>query len=442
MKPIRPTRPTMPRRLLFAAIAATVLLSAQVPARAEDNAESVFRDARTYTVRIRTQIATPFIEDERGSFEGAGFLVDSERGWVLTNAHVVGRSPSELQVAFADLPYRPARKVYVDPYADIAIIEVSEKDRRRSAAPLGCDDIPEVGESIGAFGHPLSMPFTGSRGIVSGVTDKFGADLLQIDATVDHGNSGGPVISLRSGRVVGIATAMMGRNKEDRLNFATPICDACRILELMRAGKSPSPPQMAFVLLKDEDGRLTLQVESTHDAKHWPLQQGDLIIGVQGADSVETVGELVNELRGLTGRIPLAVERGGKAQVVEVTPSPREPLIARRGISIDGALISSIAYEDALTLREPAPLLLQSVEPGSAAEMLGLSEQDIVRSVDGRRFEDLDHLIQYLLKRPKDTPLTIVVRRWSAEQTRIFDYHVRRLPGEDVRVVGEGRNAK
>ena len=437
MKASRFTTRTPLFRLLFT-MAVAALLAGAPPARAEDNAESVFRDARAYTVRIRTQIATPFVEDSRGSFEGAGFLVDAERGWVLTNAHVVGRSPSEIQVAFADLPYRPARKIYVDPYADIAIIEVSEKDRHRPAAPLGCEETPEVGESIGAFGHPLGMPFTGSRGIVSGVTDKFGADLLQIDATVDHGNSGGPVISLRTGSVVGIATAMAGRNKEDRLNFATPICDACRILELMRAGRSPSPPQMAVVLLKDEDGRLTLQVESTHDQKHWPLQQGDRILGVDGADTVETVGGLMNELRGHAGRIPLTVERGGKTQVVEVTPSPREPLIARRGISVDGALISSIAYEDALTLREPAPLLLQSVEPGSSAEMLGLAEQDIVRSVDGKRFEDLDRLIQYLLHRPKDAPLTIVVRRWSAEQTRIFDYHVRQLPGEDVHVVGEG----
>lgn len=194
---------------------------------------------------------------------------------------------------------------------------------------------------------------------------------------------------------------------------------------------------MSFVLLMDEDERLTLQVESTHDPKRWPLQQGDRILGVDGADSVGTVDELVNELRGRTGPVRLVVKRGGKSQVVEVTPTPREPLIARRGISVDGALIAEIAYEDALTLREPAPLLVQSVEPGSTAEMLGLAEQDIVRSVDGKRFEHIDRLIDHLLHRPKGKPLTIVVRRWSDEQTRIFDYHLRQLPGEDIRVIGE-----
>jgi serine protease Do len=420
--------------ILVGAVAATLPMGTS-RAEAEDNAETVFREARAYTVRIRTQIPTPFIEDERGSFEGAGFLVDAERGWVITNAHVVGRSPSAIQVAFAGQPYHPARKIYVDPFEDIAVIELSEEVHTHPTAPLNCEGRPEVGESVGAFGHPLGMPFTGSRGIISGETDKFGPDLIQIDATVDRGNSGGPVISLRDGTVVGIATAMAGNKKEDRLNFATPIRNACRILDRLRAGDSPSPPQMAVVLLKDEDGRLTLQVESTHDPEHWPLVQGDRILGVEGADSARTVGELVNTLRGRTGNVPLVVERDGRTQTVGITPALRPSLIERRGISIDGALIAPIAFEDALTLREPAPLIVQSVEPGSTAEMLEIGPNDIIRSVEGQRFDDLDRLVEYLTGRPEGTPLTIVLRRWSQEQNRIFDYHLRQLPGEDVYLV-------
>ena len=81
-------------------------------AGAQERAETVFRDARAYTVRIRTQISTPFMDDQRGSFGGAGFLVDAQRRWVITNAHVVGQSPSTVQVAFADGTFRAARKVY------------------------------------------------------------------------------------------------------------------------------------------------------------------------------------------------------------------------------------------------------------------------------------------------------------------------------------------
>jgi S1-C subfamily serine protease len=341
-----------------------------------------------------------------------------------------------VRVAFADGPFRAATKVYVDPFADIAIIEVDAKDRQRPVATLACSDRLEVGEPIGAFGHPLGMPFTGSRGIVSGKTDKFGPDLIQIDATVDHGNSGGPVISLRSGEVVGVATAGAGGSKADRLNFATPIRDVCRIVELLGAGGSPSPPHMAITLLKDEDGRHTLQVGSTNDAKRWPLEQGDRIVSLKGADSLATLGQLVTALRGHGGRVPLAIERKGRRLVVEVTPQPRPALLSRRGLSIDGALIAPVEFEDAVTLREAAPLIVHSVEPGSAAEMCGLEQQDIVRSIDGTKFDDLDRLARHLKDRPSDQPIAVVVRRWSSQLNRIFEYHVRELPGEDIHPVG------
>jgi len=418
--------------------------SASLPKMAftNDPAERVFRDARSYTVRIHTQITSPFVEDQRGSFEGAGFVVDATRGWVLTNAHVVGHSPSQITVAFADRPFRPAKKIYVDPYSDIAIIEVDQLDRNRGEARLSCDPAPQVGEPVGAFGHPLGMPFTGTRGIVSGVTDKFGPDLIQIDATVDHGNSGGPVIRLSEAVVVGIATAMAGNNKEDKLNFATPVGDACRIVELLKEGKSPSPPQLPVAFLEDEDDRLTLQVQSSYDSKRWPLQEGDRIVSVEGGDSLGTLSELVTALRGESGKVPLVVDRDGKRQVITVLPQATPPVVERRAVNIDGALIGPVAYEDAKALREPACIIVQSVEPGSTAEMAGIEQQDILRSVDKKEFEDFDHLVAYLKSRSSNAPLSMVFCRWSGEDSRIFDYLVRELPGDDMQMVGPAGKAK
>lgn len=403
---------------------------------ADDKAQEIFRSARAYTVRIRTQITTPFFEDERGSMEGAGFLIDSQRGWVVTNAHVVGRSPSTVSVAFADSPYRPAHKVYVDPYADIAIIEVDALDRWHPVASLACGEVLEVGEPIGAFGHPLGLRFTGTRGIVSGRTDKFGPDFIQIDATVDHGNSGGPVLSLRDGQVVGIATAGATGSKADRLNFATPIRDVCRIADLLRAGTSPSPPHMAITLLRDDDDRLTLQVGLTNDARRWPLEPGDRIVGLKGGDSLATVGELVSALRGHDGSVPLEVVRNGRKLVVDVTPEPQPLLLDRLGLCVDGALIATANFEDGGTLRDPAPLVVHSIAPGSAAEMAGLQRNDILRTVDGMRFNDVDHLARYLNRRSTRQPITVVLSRWSEHSDRIFEYYLHELPGEDIQPVG------
>jgi serine protease Do len=396
-----------------------------------DSAETAFRDAREYTVRIRTQIVTPFIEDEEGAFVGAGFLVDAKRGWIATNAHVVGRGPAEIQVAFWGEPFHPARKIYVDSFSDVAILAV-DLTRPRRAASLDPSAQPTVGEPVGAFGHPLDIPFTGTRGIVSGYTDQFGPGLLQIDATIDHGNSGGPVIALRSGRILGIATMGYGR-----VNMATPIQDVCQILDLLRAGANPSPPRMGFALLKDEDGSYTLRVARSLDPSRWPFEPGDRIVGLAGkADTLEDLSDLVGALRGRTEAIPLIVERGSRRHKVTAHPSLRAPVLERYGIMLSGALIAPIDLEDVPPSSESVRLAIHFVDPSSTAASLGIQPWDVVHTVDGRPFGNLESLVAYLHQRPSSKPIALVLKRTSDSIYRGFEYLTRTLPGDDLKTVG------
>ena len=78
---------------------------------------------------------------------------------------------------------------------------------------MDCGTIPAVGHPVGAFGHPEDLRFTGTRGIISGFTSKFGEDRLQTDAPINPGNSGGPLISLETGKVVGINTDQLARTR-------------------------------------------------------------------------------------------------------------------------------------------------------------------------------------------------------------------------------------
>ena len=420
-----------------AGLGLTLIALTAVPAGAQQKIETVFRDARTYTVRIRTQITTPFLEDNRGSFEGAGFLVDAGRRWVLTNAHVVGQSPSEVEVAFAGGLYEPARKIYVDPFIDMAVLELSDDGRRHAVASINCSDPPQIGEGVGAFGHPLGMPYTGTRGIVSGKTDQFVADYVQIDATIDNGNSGGPVISLRDGRIVGIATAGAGGDRSNRLNLATPMPDVCRILELLKQGVAPEPPLMEFSLLIDEDERHTLEVGHTYNHDRWPFEAGDRIVSVgKERQRITTLGSLVSALRGRGATVPMRVMRAGKEVDIQARPMKRASLVARRAISIDGALIAPYEFEDAASVVDPCRLMIQSVDSGSAAEAHGLNAMDFVHSIDGRRFDDLGSLKQYLDQRSSEASMRLVIRRMTDKSDRIFDFIIRELPGEDIQTVG------
>jgi S1-C subfamily serine protease len=400
---------------------------------ADPNAEAVFRAARAYTVRIRTRIDRPFLGDEQGSFTGAGFLVDAKRGWIVTNAHVVGQSPSDVQVAFADEPYRHARRLYVDSYSDIAVLTLGAPVNRPTARLDGPAAV--VGEAIGAYGHPLGIPFNATRGIVSCHTDQEGTDLIQIDATVDHGNSGGPVIALRGGRVIGIATSGAGKDDRERLNFATPIGDVRTILAVLERGGSPSPAQLGFAFLKDDEEHTTMNVACTFDSVRWPFAPGDKVVAIDGAAAPpRTLDEFMNALRGRTGPVRMTVERNGKRVVVETHPTRRPAIVDRRGISIDGALIAPLEFEDDHLLGGSG-LAVHSVEPSSAAQILGLEGLDMLVRVDGRTITQLDSLVSWMGRRPAG-PVVLEYRRFAPGYHRMFEYHRRELPGTEVELIG------
>ena len=78
---------------------------------AQDNSEDIFSKARAYTVRIKTSVPVPFAGDSRGTLIGAGFVVDAGRGWIMTNAHVVSRSPAKVQVAFHGREFGQAAEI-------------------------------------------------------------------------------------------------------------------------------------------------------------------------------------------------------------------------------------------------------------------------------------------------------------------------------------------
>lgn len=429
-----------PVRHALVSCAVLVIACLADPAWAKElSAESIFRDAREYTVRIRGQIERPFIEDDEGSYAGAGFLVDSERGWIVTNAHVAAHSPAALQVAFADGRFQPARKIYVDSFSDIAIIAVASGTRGRRVARLQCGQPTRVGESVGVFGHPIGLTFTGTRGIVAGHTDQLGVDFIQTDAAIDGGNSGGPVMRLSDGRVVGVATATIEEDESAGSNFVTPASEVCRILELLRAGVEPDPMRMPFTLLVDDDGRHTMRVGESYDPERWPFQPDDLILAIEGSpDTVGTLGELVTALRGRAGSVKLRVERDGKPITIHARPERRESVMARRGISIDGALIAPADHDDDAVFSRPMHLIVHSVESGSTASSLRIAVHNSIESLDGRRFTDIGSLRAYLHGREAGQPLRIVFRRVSPLEHRFFDYHVRELPGTEIEEIGEG----
>jgi len=367
------------------------------------DAETIFAEANDYTVRIDVTISTAFIEDKKGAGHGAGFLIDRKRRWVVTNAHVAGHSPSLMEVITKDGTRVSARKVYVDPYIDVAIIELEEDVGSLKEASLGCKEEPGTGHPVGAYGHPWGLNFTGTQGVISGSTENWGPTHLQTDTPINGGNSGGPLISMKTGRVVGINTSSISDKDDQNTNFAVPIGQICRILILLKDGVDPSPPelQIDFYDTIDENDELVVARSFLSQAEI-QLEEGDEIIAV-GDQPVSNKSELIHWLRGTLDQANLKVRRNG--QVIELNGQliPAPNVVDRQGLIFSGVLFATPPFHDTSTFGSNLKIMVHHVERGSEGHGADVQYYDFIVRVDGSPLQSLAHLRQLLTSKNEST---------------------------------------
>ena len=246
------------RRAFGAALLAVVSgvpAAAPMEARGEAQIElerrvsEVYRTASPAVVNLTTQVRSfDWLRGrtmEEGS--GSGFLYD-DRGHIVTNFHVI-ESAAELQVTFADGEVRGARLVGSDPTNDLAVIRVEPGPEGRRALALGDSESLEVGRFVIAIGHPFGLDQTLTTGVVSGLgrviesPDRtFIGEIIQTDAAINQGNSGGPLLDLE-GRVVGVNSAIVSPTGASAgIGYAIPAATLARVVpELIRNGRYPHP---------------------------------------------------------------------------------------------------------------------------------------------------------------------------------------------------------
>ena len=203
--------------------------------------------------------------DTRGSTQGSGFVV-SEDGHILTNAHVITnvgdgkpvRGARRLYVEFQDLDRVPAEIVGWDLFNDVGVIRIDPRAHALAPLPLGNSALVAVGEPVAAIGSPFGNQNSLAVGVVSAtgrsipsLTSGYAiADAIQIDAPINHGNSGGPLLEAR-GSAIGINAQINSTSGEaEGVGFAVPINSARRSLEqLISTGRVA----YAYVGVRTED---------------------------------------------------------------------------------------------------------------------------------------------------------------------------------------------
>jgi len=423
---------------------AVVNISVVTRAPMEDN--PLFRDPF-----FRRFFNLPDRPQRREQAAGSGVIIDAQRGYVLTNHHVV-RQAEQVLVTLKDRRQFQARLVGSDPGTDVAVLQIEARDL--TALRFGDSDQLSVGDYVIAVGNPFGIGQTVTSGIVSalgrsGLSPEGYEDFIQTDASINPGNSGGALVNLR-GELIGINSAIIGpAGGNVGIGFAVPANMARTILnQIVKYGEvrrgrlgiemADINPEIAKKLgISSLEGVLVAAVQQGSPAEQAGLRQRDVIIAMNGR-ALNSAAELRTKL-GLTPigeEIELRLMRGGETRTLKVKIAAPQQMSGGAGQTVPQLPgLSVVEIERGSPLhRRIQGLIVASVAEGSRAWQAGFRAADIIYAVNRSRVRTLAEFQTAL--RPTDAGfavslvrgdfnLTIVVRcraspsHWTAE-----NYHL------------------
>ena len=398
--------------------------------------EKILNDANKYTVKIYNSTDTPFIEDSYSPSSGSGFLIDKANGLIVTNAHVASYSPSLNRVNFKYSDPIKSKQVYIDPEIDLAFLRIDPKDIPKTAieAKLQCKNDYKQGSGVVAFGHPAGKDFTITRGIISAIryeTDFFEA--IQTDAAINRGNSGGPLINISTGEIIGISS--FGVEENQGLNFALPSYSVCKIIELFKNKKDPSPLDLKVLFSNNKEQGKFLKISEIIKSENNPLRVGDEIIEIDGK-KVENPTQLSNETRG-KANITLKLIRENKTIELKLSPKPKGSVTERVGLIFSNVIIGDKGTSTSLDINQrmnnpQGNLVVQNLRSGPASGKL--RKFDVIQYIDGKEFKTIQSLHDYLKDKKE---IEIFFRRPSLNEERKINFtdYFDKIEVKDIKIL-------
>jgi len=361
---------------------------------------------------------------------GSGVIIDADRGFILTNHHVV-ENADEIQISLLDGEIHDAEVIGSDAATDIALIKV-EADNL-TEMPIGDSEVVRVGDFVLAIGNPFGLGHTVTSGIVSalgrtGISQNGYEDFIQTDASINPGNSGGALVNMR-GELVGINSAIISRSGGNvGIGFAVPTEIASSIMRqildfgevrrgLLGVRIQGIDAEVAEALNATVDrGALITEIESGSAAEKSGLKVDDIIISVND-EKITDASELRNTI-GLMGSgedVHIEYIRNGDTKTTTAKLGQQQ-LLQSAGAEIhpglDGAQFASSSTSSI------GGVEVTEVAEGSPAAQRGLRAGDVITAVNRRAVRNLQQLselaaasrILFLLVQRGDRAIMLQIR--------------------------------
>ena len=397
-------------------------------------------------------------ETQEGRSLGSGFFI-SKNGYIVTNNHVVDGATA-IQVVLQDGRELDAELVGKDAQTDLAVLRVTEEGEY-PFVNFGDSHTMRKGDWVVALGNPFGLGGTATAGILSADGREIGpdspyTDFLQIDASINRGNSGGPTFDL-NGNVIGVNTAIFSPTGGSvGIGFAIPAELADEVTKaLIKDGKvsrgwlgvaiQDLTEDMAEAQgIKDAEGAIIADVTSGSPAEKGGLERGDIILSVNGdkvTDATSTT-RLVGKLIANTAN-RFEIIRGGKKQTINVTVGER-PSNPNANITPSSSSPSDDAVEDGQAVSEVGGtfeqmddelrerlglkagengLLITKVSKDGVLEEAGFQPGMVILEVNNKPATSVDALRKAIsdAKQAKRTKVLVAVRIGQITNYRTID---------------------
>lgn len=339
---------------------------------------------------------------------GSGVIIDSDKGYVITNYHVVDGA-DKIKIQLKDGREFTATLVGNDKLSDIALLQVKNAENLTAIKMADSDKL-----RVGDFSVAIGNPFTVTSGIISalgrsGLNIENVENFIQTDAAINSGNSGGALVNL-NGELIGINTAIMGPNGGNvGIGFAIPsnmvknLTDQIikfgsvkrGILGIM-GGELTTDLAQAFGY-KTKHGAFINQVMPNSAAEKAGLKPGDIITSINGK-TIRSFGELRAKISSLGAgqKVDLGIIRDGKAQTYNVTlgtASDSHMLADTLNPALEGAEFTNTTPEDLAS-----GVKVTKVRKNSPAQKIGLQKDDIIVGINRQKIKNLGELRKALDK--------------------------------------------